>query len=77
LADFCFHDQGKILFGKVTRVRNAYPVYSCDYQENLEIVNDFLSEYKNLITAGRTGSFRYLNMDDCIKEGLAVAKRLG
>jgi protoporphyrinogen oxidase len=60
----------------VERVKNAYPLYRIDYGKNLWIIKDFLSRYKNLYTIGRTGNFNYLNMDDCIEEGLSLAEVL-
>jgi len=46
---------------------HAYPIYTVDYKEKLEKIFDKLKLYKNLKVIGRTGSFRYENMGECLK----------
>lgn len=58
------------------RVEYAYPVYDLSYRKNMEIVRNYLSSYKNLFLLGRTGSFRYINMDTCIEDGLKLGKSM-
>ncbi|RJP29458.1 MAG: hypothetical protein C4533_00245 [Candidatus Omnitrophota bacterium] len=60
----------------VLRVFDAYPVYDLHYKKHLAVVRKFLSGYKNLYTLGRTGDFKYMNMDDCIEQGLSLGERL-
>jgi protoporphyrinogen oxidase len=45
----------------------AYPIYTIDYKQKLEEVFSKLILFKNLKVIGRTGSFRYLNMWECLK----------
>ncbi len=35
-----------------------------------------LLKFKNLIVAGRTGSFWYNNMDECIIQGMDIAESI-
>jgi protoporphyrinogen oxidase len=56
----------------VVKVENAYPIYDINYSRNLMMVRKFLSAYKNLFLIGRTGSFRYINIDSCLDEGLRM-----
>lgn len=56
----------------VTRVEYAYPVYDINYRKNIGKVKSYLSSYKNLFLLGRSGSFRYINMDTCLEEGLKL-----
>ena len=60
----------------VTRVEYAYPVYDIHYRENREKVIRYLASYRNLFLLGRAGSFRYINMDSCIGEGLKLGSAL-
>ncbi|MDD5195802.1 MAG: FAD-dependent oxidoreductase [Candidatus Omnitrophica bacterium] len=60
----------------VVRADYAYPIYDINYSKNLGIVKDFLSSYQNLFLLGRTGSFRYINMDTCLEEGLRLGNFL-
>lgn len=59
-----------------TRVKYAYPIYDIHYRKNMKVVTDYLSLYKNLFLLGRTGSFKYINMDGCIEEGLRMGNYL-
>ena len=45
----------------------AYPIYTFDYKTQLERIFDELKYIKNLEVIGRTGSFKYLNMWECLK----------
>lgn len=45
----------------------AYPIYTVDYRQKLKEIFDALESFKNLKIVGRTGSFSYLNMEDCLK----------
>lgn len=74
--DLVFHDAATFMSGTVKRVTDAYPIFYRDYGANLRVVTDFLSGFTNLFVAGRTGAYRYLNMDDCLKEGIDAAERV-
>ncbi|MDP2943688.1 MAG: FAD-dependent oxidoreductase [Candidatus Omnitrophota bacterium] len=56
----------------VKKVEYAYPVYDIDYKSKIDKVKKYLSAYKNLFLLGRTGSFRYINMDICLEKGLEL-----
>ncbi|RME64898.1 MAG: hypothetical protein D6778_07205, partial [Nitrospirae bacterium] len=58
------------------RVSNAYPLFDIHYRKNLQKALNLLGRFENLILAGRTGSFSYLNMDEAIASGLKVAERV-
>jgi protoporphyrinogen oxidase len=45
----------------------AYPIYTIDYKKKLERVFSKLKLFKNLKVIGRTGSFSYLNMWECLR----------
>jgi len=45
----------------------AYPIYTIDYKQKLKHIYKELGYIKNLEVIGRTGSFRYINMEGCIK----------
>ncbi len=60
----------------VERVRDTYPIYKLNFPKELEIVKRELSQYENLILAGRTGLFWYNNMDESILNGFETAKHI-
>jgi len=51
----------------VEKYAYAYPTYTIDYKKKLEEVFNKLKLFKNLKVIGRTGSFSYLNMWECLK----------
>jgi protoporphyrinogen oxidase len=51
----------------VEKYAYAYPIYTVDYKQKLGEVFNKLKLFKNLKTIGRTGSFSYLNMWECLK----------
>lgn len=67
-------NQQKLVDATFLRVTNAYPVFDIHYRKNLQKVLDHLYKFENLILAGRTGSFSYLNMDEAIASGLKAAE---
>jgi len=62
--------------GFVVRVPNAYPIYYLGYEEHLQMIRDYLSQFKNLQTVGRGGMFRYNNMDHSILSGIYAARNI-
>ena len=70
-----------VLDGVVVRVPFAYPLFEVGYAEASRIITDYLAGFANLHVVGRTGAFRYYNMDHAIESGLdaahAVLARLG
>jgi len=60
----------------VIRVPKCYPVYSIDYREHLEPVQEFLSKQKKLSVIGRYGAFKYNNQDHSILMGLLAAENI-
>lgn len=68
--------RGDALDGVVVRVPNAYPVFEVGYAEASRTILDYLAGYANLHVVGRTGAFRYHNMDHAIESGLDAAHAL-
>ena len=60
----------------VIRLRKAYPLYTDDYLERLDIVLGYLSSLRNLQTAGRNGLFRYTSGDYYMEMGIKAAENL-
>ena len=68
--------RGAVFDGKVVRQPKAYPVYDAEYKMNLEILREYLSQFKNLQTIGRNGMHRYNNQDHSMLTGLLAARNL-
>jgi len=52
-----------VLGGKVARMKKAYPIYNSEYKKSVKIIKNFLKKIKNLYPIGRSGMFKYNNMD--------------
>ncbi len=66
----------EVIDGTVVRMQKAYPVYDQSYHENLEILRDYLSTFKNLQTVGRNGLHRYNNQDHSMLTGVYAAQNV-
>ncbi|WP_455220124.1 FAD-dependent oxidoreductase [Kaarinaea lacus] len=69
-------NKGDLLDGVVMRIANAYPLFETGYREQCETVCDYLSQFENLNLAGRTGAFRYYNMDQAMLSGVEAVEQL-
>jgi len=65
-----------VVASRVARTRYAYVVFHRDHREELGLVKAWL-EKAGIRLLGRFGQFDYLNMDQCILRGLALAGELG
>lgn len=60
----------------VVRVPDAYPVYHLDYKKDLEATLSAVESSGKIHCIGRTGRFKYNNMDDSIDQGLKIAEKI-
>lgn len=60
----------------VIRVPQAYPLFEIGYRNHFDAIHDYLGRFKNLHIAGRSGMFRYYNMDVAIKSGIETAEKI-
>lgn len=65
-----------LINGFVVRRQNAYPVYSMDYQNNIQIIKEYLKGFSNLYPMGRSGLFRYNNSDHALLTGIYTARNI-
>jgi protoporphyrinogen oxidase len=76
LQDLGLINSRDIVGSKVLRVPNAYPLFEVGFQERCDFLYDYLSRFENLSFTGRSGKFRYFNMDHTIRSAMDVAKEL-
>jgi protoporphyrinogen oxidase len=60
----------------VVRVPNAYPLFEIGYKEISSVIYKYLSTFENLHIAGRSGMFKYYNMDHAIESGINAANEV-
>jgi protoporphyrinogen oxidase len=69
--------RAQVLGSWVLRVPNAYPVYSLGYAAEVSRALDVLRRWPRLSLAGRTGSFRYVNVDGIVEDSFRLIDALG
>ncbi len=60
----------------VIREADAYPVYFLHYQPFLRTIREYLAGIANLQVAGRSGLYRYNNMDHSLLTGIFAARNI-
>ncbi|MFO0952914.1 MAG: NAD(P)/FAD-dependent oxidoreductase [Isosphaeraceae bacterium] len=66
----------KVVDGCVVRMPKAYPVYDDVYQDHLDTVRAWLSNFSNLHLAGRNGMHKYNNQDHSMMTALLCARNI-
>lgn len=61
---------------RIARTRHAYVVFDRAHRRNLDLVNAYAAK-RGIRLLGRFGQFDYINTDQCILRGLALASELG
>ena len=69
-----FGPASQVIDSYVVRQPNAYPVYDSTYKQNLLEIRNYLDNFHNLQTIGRSGMHRYNNMDHSMQTGILAAK---
>ena len=76
LCELGFMQPDELIDAVVMRIANAYPLFEIGYREHCETVCRYLSQYENLNLAGRSGAFRYYNMDHAMLSGIDAVEQL-
>lgn len=59
-----------------TKVKHCYPMYTLDYFYKTNTLFNLISQFKNIISIGRQGLYRYNNIDHSVKMGLLAAQHI-
>jgi protoporphyrinogen oxidase len=71
-----FVGRQEVLDSVIVRVPKAYPLFEVGYDVHAGVLFDYLDRFSNLHIAGRSGMFRYYNMDVAIRSGIEIAEKL-
>lgn len=71
-----FIKAAEVIEGAVVRVPKAYPLFEVGYKAICDKLYGYLDRFRNFHLAGRSGMFRYYNMDHTIASGMSVAERI-
>jgi protoporphyrinogen oxidase len=67
-------EETQVIDSYVVRQSHAYPIYDSEYKKSLQVIRDYLENFSNLQTVGRSGMHRYNNMDHSMQTGILAAK---
>jgi protoporphyrinogen oxidase len=68
-----FIKKSDVIDSCVLRVPKAYPLFEIGYTEKYTRILHYLEKFENLHIAGRSGMFKYYNMDRAIESGIEAA----
>lgn len=68
--------ESEVLDRFVVRIKDAYPIYDLDFERNVRLVLDELSDIPNLVSTGRNGLFLNTDIHDSMEMGMMAAKEL-
>jgi protoporphyrinogen oxidase len=71
-----FINNADVIDSCVVRVPNAYPLFELGYKEHYTKILRYLSNFRNLQIIGRSGMFRYYNMDHAMESGIEAAENI-
>jgi len=74
MEEMGFGPASQVIDSYVVRQSHAYPVYDSTYKQNLLTIRNYLDNFNNLQTIGRSGMHRYNNMDHSMQTGILAAK---
>ena len=63
-----FLGKDEVVKSYVLRRRHAYPFYTVDYKRHLRSVQAYINSVPGLTSLGRTGGFKYMDIDQCIED---------
>jgi len=76
LVQLGFIRKQEVLDSMIVRVPKAYPLFEVGYLKHADVLHDYLGRFSNLHSAGRSGMFRYYNMDVAIRSGMETAEKI-
>jgi protoporphyrinogen oxidase len=71
-----FIKKHEVIGSSVVRVPKAYPLFEVGYEGLCDTLYGYLAKFRNLHVAGRSGMFRYYNMDHAIESGITTAQKI-
>jgi protoporphyrinogen oxidase len=57
------------------RVKSAYPFYKLGYRQHLGEIREYFERMPNLVITGRTGAFKYMDIDQCMEDTAKMANQ--
>jgi protoporphyrinogen oxidase len=77
LIDINWIREDEIIDSCVHRMNYAYPVFETGFEGKTETLFNYLSRFRNLVCAGRSGKFEYTHLHDMMKSGKEIIENYG
>lgn len=71
-----FIEKKDVIASGILKVKHGYPIYSLNYEKNIGKILNYIKNIENLITTGRQGMFKYVDMDVAMEMGNAAAEHI-
>lgn len=71
-----FIEKKDVIASGILKVKNGYPIYNLNYEKNIGKILNYIKNIENLITTGRQGMFKYVDMDVAMEMGAAAAEHI-
>ncbi|MBN1384062.1 MAG: FAD-dependent oxidoreductase [Elusimicrobia bacterium] len=71
-----FIEKKDVIASGILKVRNGYPIYNLNYEKNIGKILKYIKTIENLITTGRQGMFKYVDMDVAMEMGALAAEHI-
>lgn len=68
--------EGEIIDAELKKLPNAYCISTTENEKQIGLSKKFLQSIKNLSTVGRGANFKYVNVDELIKDGFEEAEKI-
>ena len=69
------YSRGEVKQFFTIRIKNAYPFYLLGYEKKLTAIFDYFKQLPGLVLAGRTGAYKYMDIDQCMEDTAELIKR--
>ncbi len=76
LKQLGFIKRSEVMDSVIVRVPKAYPLFEVGYEKYFNEIAAYLAGFENLHSTGRSGMFRYYNMDHAIESGIDAAEKI-
>lgn len=71
-----WYDKSQVIHSFLKKMPFAYPILEKNYEERMDKVMDFFSQFENLHFSGRNGKFMYTHLHDQMMDGKSITGKL-
>lgn len=76
LLDIGFFNMEEIINSQMAKIKRAYPILDMDYDNRINPIFKYLSQFENLSINGRNGKYEYNHIHDHLIDGCLIVEKL-